>query len=172
MRLQGCFAGLVPILLALGGCQTNSPPVVGSEVSCLDRVSEDAASEEARYGTALAEAAQYSASMGFAAAGDTQPATHTVPQAIGRPIVNFPICAASYGLSGQCRVYFDVTAQGAAQNIIARCSHKVFAQEAARGIRRQSYQPATIEGKAVDFKGVQRLLRFELHDIETQEEDS
>lgn len=171
MRLQGCFVGLVPMLLALGGCQTDAPPEALSDVSCLDRVSEDSAAVEARYDAAVAEAAQYRASMGFAAAGEAQPVTHTVPQAIGRPMVYFPVCAASYDLSGQCQVYFDVTAQGTAQNIIAHCSHKVFADEATRAVRRQRYQPATLEGQAVDFKGVQRLMRFELNETETQEED-
>lgn len=168
MRVMICWVGFI---CALTGCQTEIAEEPMPASNCLDRIPEyNLITERAKAKAAGEAAARYRSEKGFSESSDeVQPASHTNPILISTPAVSFPVCASTMGIEGSCEVYHDVTKDGEAENIIAICSSAAFVREAEKTVARLTYRPASINGEAVDYKGVILPLKFMLEDYEATE---
>jgi murein DD-endopeptidase MepM/ murein hydrolase activator NlpD len=82
------------------------------------------------------------------------------PQAVSWPLPVYPSAAMEKGLSGACRVMFDLGADGIPANAVADCSDPVFKSSAA-ALPGASFKPVLNEaGQAVEVKGVIYPLEY------------
>lgn len=150
------------LVAVAAGCSTSTAPptpVAAAPANCLDRVSYDHDSAKTAAQTQAAAAKTYTAEAGFASEANIG-ASHRKPQALSIFPPDYPSCALSNGLEGNCDVFFNLDENGRAVDIIPVCTHGVFAREATRTIARSTYSPATINGEPVRFEGIVRPMKF------------
>lgn len=68
-------------------------------------------------------------------------ATIATLTAIARPAPQFPRCAISNGIEGQCDMVFDVLPDGTTANILPVCSNRIFERDAVAAVRRWTFAP-------------------------------
>lgn len=61
--------------------------------------------------------------------------------ALDRTGPQYPQCALSYGLEGECDVLFDVLPDGTTANILPVCTNRIFERDAAYAVSRWTFQP-------------------------------
>ena len=95
----------------------------------------------------------------------------TGPQPIGErvaipvrpPMPTYPYKAAQRGISGECKVRFDITPQGTPFNVVASCSDSIFESEARRSVSRTEFLPQIRDGRPVESYGAVYPLIFSLN---------
>ncbi|MDG1416984.1 MAG: energy transducer TonB [Maricaulis sp.] len=86
---------------------------------------------------------------------DAQPLVRIEPQ--------YPPRALERGLSGDCLMEFDVTAEGSPTNVrVLNCASSLFERASIRAVQRWRYNPKMENGVAVPRYGVQTNLVFRL----------
>jgi protein TonB len=76
---------------------------------------------------------------------------------------NYPALAVQRGLEGYVIVEFTVTRTGSVENVrVAESSHSVFERAAINAAARFRYRPPVVNGVAVEVRGVQNVIRFQL----------
>ncbi|MEM7640739.1 MAG: energy transducer TonB [Pseudomonadota bacterium] len=99
--------------------------------------------------------------LGFGDDNGHASTSHVKPKLSKPRSIAYPRCASLFGLSGDCTVYFDVTASGNAKDIFAFCSDRMFQDSAEEVVGEMIFDPATIDGVPVDYPGVVILIPFE-----------
>ena len=151
----------------LAGCatETYSEPDLAVVQSCAETSEYDRNIAVKAADALIADAKIHNTALGFAEFGDqAEPESLVRPRIIWPPIVNFPTCAASVGVEGHCEIYFNVLANGKPDQITPVCTHRTFSREAERAIRSGLYAPATVDGQAVEYRGIVQPIRFKLED--------
>ena len=133
-------------------------------ISCAERAqaSESYIVSDAEWDERMAQNSQRLEALGFSAGENNTPTTHKKPETLQSPMPTFPFCAAERGLEGYCYVHFDVDDQGQTKNVFPRCTHKIFETSAATAVRRATFKPATVNGKAVEYPGIVYPMNFKL----------
>ena len=151
----------------LAGCatETYSEPDPAVVQSCAETSEYDRNIAVKAADALIADAKVHNAALGFASfENDADPATHTRARVIRPPQVSFPACATARGIEGRCEIYFNVLADGTPGQITPVCTHRAFARAAERAVTRAAYAPATVNGEAVEYRGMVRPIRFKLED--------
>ncbi len=60
---------------------------------------------------------------------------------ISRTGPQYPLCALSYGLEGECDMVFDVLPDGTTANILPVCTSRMFERDAASAVQRWTFEP-------------------------------
>lgn len=77
----------------------------------------------------------------------------------------YPPQAKIRGLEGWVTVEFTISAAGTVRSPrVLGSSHRIFERAALRAIRKWRYSPKTVEGRAVERRGIRVRLSFELED--------
>lgn len=78
------------------------------------------------------------------------------------PVPTYPRRAAQLGKDGRCDVWFDVSKEGKPVNIEAKCTSKLFKDEAERAISKVDFEPLIYKGKPYVRPRVVYPLEFKI----------
>ncbi len=86
-------------------------------------------------------------------------------QPIQRVVAKVPRKALEVGLSGHCRMRFNVDTRGNPFDVVAyHCSHKMFEKNAIEATRKFRYLAKIRDGAAVDMIGVETKITYKVKD--------
>lgn len=83
-------------------------------------------------------------------------------QVVREPLPVYPRRAAAAGISGTCKVAFDIDPRGKPFHVSAACSDPVFISEAESSVSKAEFAPQLVDGQFVTVTGLEYPLDFKL----------
>lgn len=161
------------IAIALIGLTDDAKPQSKEAIDCLQETPKNRYSDQIMAEQKIrAERARIEKQrLGFDEDPDHTSSSHVKPKLSKPSAIAYPRCASLFGLSGDCTVYFDVTAAGNAKDIFAFCSDLIFQDSAEEMVGEMIFDPATIDGVPVDYPGVVIAIPYEFSMNSIQQSD-
>ncbi|MFN4024069.1 MAG: energy transducer TonB [Hyphomonas sp.] len=163
-------------LLIVAACETprSDAEIITDWLNEKPKLSRQEAEENARCSTvwsqkpawtmpsALARMAEIAEAAG---AGQGYDASLPAPAVrSGTTALQFPACALSVDLNGECRVMFSISPEGRTGNIMPVCTDAVFEAEAERIVGMLEFEPVEIDGVAQSRYFIVQTVQFRLED--------
>ena len=153
-------------LLGIAACETPPPLEPVSVINCEERANMDydPVAERAALDARIQQARTTLEAIGFTSVQEPLPGSHVRPVPLSLPSPIYPGCAVARASESRCLIAFDVSREGVPEDIKAVCDSAVFNRQARYAMSKARFQPATIDGVAVDYPGIVQPLRFLMAD--------